>query len=203
MEFLVTNYKELIIISGLIITFYSKIADSRFRDKELEFKKYQFKEDKKHQITKEKYQELFAQKIKFYITLHKELDEFNARLIHISKEEYQLVDNNGNYQKIETREEDIPWKLWKSIHQIFKDNLLFISDELDKPYQKILSGYTKALVSLEEAEYGIIIDKESHDKVLSKMMLSFFEEYKEDINSLISIIEEDIKKIKSDLGFNV
>ena len=191
-------------IGGIILSGLSKWQDSKIKIKELDFKSEQFKEDKKHQITKEKYQELFTKKIEFYTTIHKELYDFHRQILHVGKEQFERVGREGNYEKIEITQQDVVLKVWKSINKIFQDNLFLISNEVEKQYQKILLGYEDYLVGLSEAEYyRYMSDEESYNEVYNDFMLGFFTEYKQDINLLIEILEKEIKIIKSDLGFDI
>lgn len=190
-------------ILGVGFTFYAKMKDSELKLKEHEFKREQFKEDKQHQITKEKYQELFSKKIEIYTILHKELYRFHSKIVHVGKEQFEVIDNEGNYKKVETTKHDVMLGLWKSINSQLKDNLFLISNDLEQQYQKILLGYDKALVSFNEAEYHRPLrDKEDYEEVYQEVMLSFFTEYEEEINALILILEKEIKAVKSDLGFD-
>ena len=97
MEFLLIHYKALIAVIGgltgllgVVFTFYSKSQDSKLKLLEMELKKEQFLEDKKHQITKEKYQELFAKKIELYINLQQELYSYYDNILNIGREYFDI-----------------------------------------------------------------------------------------------------------------
>jgi hypothetical protein len=88
MEFLLKHYQELVALIGSFmgllsigLAFYSKKQDSAIRLSELKLKEEQFVEDKKHQITKSKYQELFTEKIELYIELQNELYDYYDNIL--------------------------------------------------------------------------------------------------------------------------
>ena len=136
MEFLLIHYKALIAIIGgltgllgVVFTFYSKSQDSKLKLLEMELKKEQFLEDKKHQITKEKYQELFAKKIELYINLQQELYSYYDNILNVGRE-YFDIDEWGRDSYTKITEKKVIVDLLESINKHFNGNQFLISNKL-------------------------------------------------------------------------
>ena len=200
MDFLLIHYKAIIAIIGSLtgllalgITFYSKYRDSNIKDKELELKKEQFDLEKKHQISKEKYQELFEQKIDVYKNLYSEIHKFKKQLYEVGKY-FDGEDEYGRHTMDELKVEDVNIVTLQMIFKEIQNNHFVISNELMITYEKIYDLYRK-----NSAEFDFMLDVGAIDnpkQEWEKIRDGFYAEYKELIDSFFKQIETETKKIK-------
>ena len=200
MDFLLIHYKAIIAIIGSLtgllalgITFYSKYRDSNIKDKELELKKEQFDLEKKHQISKEKYQELFEQKIDVYKNLYSEIHKFKKQLYEVGKY-FDGEDEYGRHTMDELKVEDVNIATLQMIFKEIQNNHFVISNELMITYEKIYDLYRK-----NSAEFDFMLDVGAIDnpkQEWEKIRDGFYAEYKELIDSFFKQIETETKKIK-------
>jgi len=208
MEFLLIHYKALIAIIGGItgllgvaFTFYSKSQDSKLKLLEMELKKEQFLEDKKHQITKEKYQELFAKKIELYINLQQELYSYYDNILNIGREYFDIDEwGRDNYTKI--TEKKVIVDLLESINKHFNGNQFLISNKLENKYKVIQKAYSKSKKHFDAMLDLVISDPDEAEEEYDKGIAEFYAKHREDISELIKIIEQEIQEIKLNIGFD-
>lgn len=205
MDFLITYYKEIIALIGsitgllgLAITIYSKYRDSNIKDKELELKQKQFELDKQHQISKETYQKIFEKKLLLYKQLSESLMKYNNRIHNIG------IEITFGYKESEViTEDEVAVKSLKEILSLLEKNIFYLSDNLEEEYKKINDNYKKALYDFEsDMQLGVYNHDEDYAEAeLMQSNSEFYKKHKDDMKSLYSLIEKEIKVIKQDIGF--
>lgn len=203
MDILLIHYKAIIAIIGSLtgllalgITFYSKYRESNIKDKELELKKEQFDLEKKHQISKEKYQELFENKIDVYNMLYSEINKFRKQLYNVGTY-FNTQDAYGNIDMEQLTVEDVNVTALTSLFKHIESNQFIISDELMDSYRSLYDLYRKHSAEfdfmLDEGAYGDPIEA---DEEWLKIRDSFYETYKKYIEDFFNQIEKEIKAMK-------
>ena len=190
-----------IALVSLIATFYFRYREANYKEKELDSKDKQFEIEKKHQVSKETYQKIFDKKLRVYKQLHSKLIHYNNRLHDIGLE-YYGYDEDGPIHDIVT-EEEVTVKSLKDILSYMKENIFFMSEDLEKEYRKINSQYKTALQGF-EADMNLGVYGGDHRAIESELMHSnkeFFTKHKAEIETLYSLIESEIVQVKRDIGF--
>jgi len=206
MNIFIANYKEIIALIGSLtgflglgITFYSKYRDSNIRDKELELKKEQFDLEKKHQISKEKYQELFELKIDVYRDLYTEINKFRKQLYDVGKY-LQDMDQYGQIIHDEITVEDVSVASLLIVFKKVQENHFVISNQLMDKFYKLYDFYRKFTAEFDFLlDVGAIHDPKDEWKKISD---SFYQEYKELIDDFFNQIEQETRQIKLVLESN-
>jgi len=200
MEFIVTYYKELgALIAGLTgffgigVTFYSKYRDSNIKDKELELKKEEQKLDRKHQISKEKYQELFNRKIELYEKLYTNIHKFKKQLYDVGRY-FDMKDRGGDFTQQELKVEDVNIDTMKTIFKAIDENHFIVSIALMEKYKKLYDLYRN---STKEFEFMYDFDLvDNIDDEWNRIKNGFYKTYKKSIDDFFNQIEIEIKKMK-------
>lgn len=203
MDFVLIHYKAIIAIIGSLtgllalgITFYSKYRDSNIKDKELELKKVQFDLEKKHQITKEKHQQLFEQKIDLYNTLHSLSLDHKKNLQDVGREDYEL-DGNGRDSYFIVTEEDIFLKTFISIKTTMDNNIFVVSEDLEALFTKMLLDYEKnESVFKHIMSVGAYGDNEDLKKEDEKMKNEFNDKHKTTLEDFFEQVKIEITNLR-------
>lgn len=202
MDFILIHYKAIIAVIGSLtgllalgITFYSKYRDSNIKDQELELKKEQFNLEKKHQISKEKYQELFEQKIDVYKKLYSQINKFRKQLYDVGRY-FEGRDEYNEFTMEELTIEDVNITTLKNIFQEIEDNHFAISNKLMESYQDIYDLYKKSTQEFTFMYDVGAIDHEEAKEKWEEIKNKFYEDYKTNIDKFFNQIDLEIKEIK-------
>lgn len=206
-DLIIKNYQAIIGLIGsftgllgLAITFYSKYRDSNIKEKELELKKEQFELDKKHQIAKEVYQELFSNKIQVYKNLYDELMKYKKKLTEIGKEDYD-IDSNGEMIYSEVTTEDINITTLINIFTIVEKNIFVVSLEIEKLISTLMISYQSKENEFDWLFSNEISTEDEAIRINHKLDKEFFINHQNKIDELFNQIECEIKKMKQEIGF--
>ncbi len=186
----------LIALISLLATFYFRRREANHRDKELDIKTKQFDLEKRHQISKEKYQELFEEKIEVYKQLYSEINKFKKQLYEVGKY-FDTEDAYGKHKVDEITIEDVNIKTLKSLFKLIDENHFLISEKLMDNYGQIYDLYRK-----HTAEFDFMMDVGAYgtpdelDSKWEKIKNDFYEKYKRSIESFFNQIELEIRKMK-------
>ena len=194
MEFILVHYKALIAVIGSLtgllgigLTFYSKQQDSKLKLIEMEFKSDQFNKDNKHQISKEKYQELFSKKIELYELLIKE------------KMEYTKTTSEDIIFDLQDYPEVVFYDFFIKIRKIIDSNRLFLSKDLSNKYNLLYNKIQPSLKALDldeiNADINNIDSTPFKEKRYADIVLSTAEEFE----SFLIQIDNDVELIRKQL----
>jgi len=177
---------------SIFCTYYIKFI-------ELKNKTEQLKLDKQHQITKETYQKLFSQKIELYITLQSIINDFYNGLRTIGNESYDFDEING-YMMYKVSGNEIIQKLFKSLETELENNTFIVSNSLYEQYQKISKPFKELQNDIDNVKEGY--DDEDAHSFYSKNSYKFHKNNKVEIKNFLKLINDEIKEIKNQIGFN-
>ena len=178
---------------SVIWTQYNKKLEEENKFKLLEY-------DKKHQISKETYQQLFDEKISIYKSLYEELLKYKKRLADIGKQDYDM-NSQGEMIFTEISTEEVNISTLRNILSIIEKNIFLISSKAEIIYNELSHSYrlkeNEFQFMLEEiigGEQEAIVESNKSDK-------KFFEAHQKKINELFNQIEIEIKEMKKEIGF--
>ena len=195
------HMSQVISLVGTLSALVSVIWTQYNKNVEENNKQKQFELDKKYQISKQAYQELFEEKIKLYRSLNKISLNWQAKLFEVGREFYNFNDEEGSYKEV-IQEGDITIEYLKSFFELLHDKEFLLSDDIEKLYNKLYLSYKK-----HESEFQDILDigGYSDEKYLrtenGKLRAKLYNQHAEDIESLCKLLQIEIKKMKSDIGF--
>lgn len=185
---------------GVSLSFYSKWKDSRIKEKELKIKELQFEEDKRHQVSKETYQKLFEEKINFYRGLYDFVVKYHANLSLVGDKLYG-VKGYDEIDEMDTSEEGISAQWLKEILSMLNTNKFLLSKEMDTVFLSLFKGYHKNKEALDSV---ILIwpfdDNITIDELKTDMYKTIYKEHNKTILDLLNLIEDEINKIKNQIG---
>jgi len=196
-NYLDNHISQVVSLIGVLTALVSIIWTQYNKSIEERNKASQYESEKKHQITKEKYQELFTKKIEIYTSLHKELYAYEDNLLNVGREDID-VNEFGKIFSSTITNRDVFIKFFLSLDELFKNNLFVISNDLETKYKKIKKAYSKSENYIDEY-FSIVGDVEDTEKEHSKEMDKFITEHRIGIEDLIRTIENEIKVMKSDI----
>ena len=137
MNFIIENYvgisallASIIGILALGVTLYSKHRDSNIREKELQLQQSQFDLEKKHQISKEKYQQLFDEKIDVYRKLYDVLNSHRKSLFDVGFDYDYETDGQGYFAYKELTEDKVFIDSLKEVFKLIENNHFLVSEEV-------------------------------------------------------------------------
>jgi len=185
-------------LGGIILAFYSTYQESKYKLYELKIKEQQFKDNNKNQISKEKYQELFAEKIDLYKQLQEIISKFNKETTDLGR--LSLINND----KVESLTiQKISFDLITDINNILDKKIFLLSSQLEKKYKLIHISFNTILNKhYQNMDMSDLSDPEmceQYDNALNK----FYNTNKDDINKFIKLIEKEIHQIKISIGFEI
>ncbi len=200
MEFIIEHYKELgVIITGvlgLVITLYSKVRDSNIKDKELEIKKIQYLDNKKYQLSKEKYQELMSKKIEMLEKISVILVEYYKKIPFMGLSDGDVID--GRLVDLTIKKENLALKTFLQIDGILELNQLLIPDSIQEIYQEI-----KEKLSIQNADYENFNDNSSDkDEIIDAYKdkdKKFYAKNKSSLELLFNLLKEEIQIVRKGL----
>ena len=200
MEFIIEHYKELgVIITGvlgLVITLYSKVRDSNIKDKELEIKKIQYLDNKKYQLSKEKYQELMSKKIEMLEKISVILVEYYKKIPFMGLSDGDVID--GRLVDLTIKKENLALKTFLQIDGILELNQLLIPDSIQEIYQEI-----KEKLSIQNADYENFNDNSSDkDEIIDAYKDKdkiFYAKNKSNLEQFFNLLTEEIQIVRKGL----
>ncbi len=174
-------------ILGILFTFYSKQIDIDFKEKEL-----------KQQLTVDKQKEHYINRIDAYM--------------HLYNQSLKIKNDFTNNQKMRVEHGDIRHYSpcidnIKILLNTFKNNIFYMSEDLDKEYKSILIKYDSCFSNYEMTknyypDYDItqgISEKEVQaniDKDLFIAYKCFCDNHFNELNILIQLIEKEVEEIR-------
>lgn len=178
-------------LSGLVTVIWTQYNKSIEEKNKLK----QFELEKKHQISKEKYQELFNKKIDVYQYLYLEVNKFNKQLHDLGR----YIDIRDKYDDItmeEVKIEKICVKTLKNIFKIIEKNYFVISNELMELYKEVYKHYKNERKDFDtKNDFGVLDNEEEYEEY-NKIVIAFYNKNKSLINNFFNLIESETKEIK-------
>ncbi len=195
-----THLSQVIALVGTLTALVSVVWTQYNKNIEEQNKFKQFELEKKHQISKEKYQELFSDKINVYKGLYDELLKYKKRLAEIGKEDYD-IDSDGNMIYTEVTAEHVNISTLRNIFSVIEQNIFIISVDIEDIYSELFVSYQS-----KENEFNWLFQNEISTEgeardVDKKLDQKFFVDHKNFIDKLFLQIENEIKEMKKKIGF--
>lgn len=195
MEYIICHYKEILALIGsltgffaLFVTSYFKREDFKLKNRELDLKDKEFsqrvtieKEKELYGKEIETYQELYALSLKYY--------EQNPRIGLMLYDKYQQYEEEHN----------VYIGIVKEIFDSIKENIFYISKELDDKYQVLYIRYIEsfqgysAFLERNEDNYDEKI-REQSSSIYSSLEKKFYEEHNKEIKELLDLIKKEFKE---------
>lgn len=171
---------------SIIWTQYNKSVEEYNKEK-------QFELDKKHQISKEKYQKLFEQKIDVYQKLYSEINKFKKQSYNVGRY-IDKIDEYGDIDPQELKEEDVSIETLEKLFKHIGENHFVISNKMMEKYIALYDLYAES-----RKEFNIMYDFDTianPKEELKKLKGSFYNNYKKTIDNFFDQIESETKQIK-------
>ncbi len=181
------------VLTGLVSVIWTQYNKKIEEDN----KRIQAKEDKKHQISKEKYQQLFEQKIDLYNNLYSLSLKYKQDLQDIGREDYEF-DANGSEAYFQITEEDICFNTFKEIKTLIEKNIFVTSEELEVLFVGALLDYEKNKSSFRHIrDTGSYGDNNDLKDISEKMNQEFCNKHKITIDKLFYQVKSEISTLRS------
>ncbi|WP_152054590.1 hypothetical protein [Aliarcobacter butzleri] len=205
MEFLISNYKEIIALIGsltgllgLIATIYYKFRDSNIKDKELEIKERQYDDNKKYQLSKEKYQELVSKKIEMLENISLILVQHDKDKSMINISDYD-VDNDGKGIDLTIKEENLMIDTFEKIDNVLEKNQLLIANETQEIYQQIKDSLLNQNAEYLNFKNNISNNYEEIQDAYKDKNKNFYKQHKDELHKLLKLLNQEIQKVRKEI----
>lgn len=193
-------------LTGLIVglcsaywAYRSKKSDDHIKLKELAIKEEQFKEEKKYQISREKYQKIFEDKIAVYKKLSVCLNQLDSELMLVGHLK-SVMDSDGEEDLKPRKEEKIQIESLQKIFKTIEENMFVISNNVLSRYRDLKKYYiehTEEIMDLYLVGAYDSMDAYGH---LDKKHREYYRIHKDHIKCLYESIIYETDQIKKDIG---
>lgn len=184
-------------LAGTLITYtFNLLSQSKKNKHELD----KLKEEQRYKISQESFQKMFDKKIETYTALHEKLLRHKINLLEVGFYNHDYNEIEGEtYTQVE--EANIIKDLLLELSNYFNKNIFYVSKELEEKFFEL----NLALILSDK-----LFDFEIHEGSVDTSNLTeetyaenqkFYTEHKVKIENLISLIESEIKIIKSNINF--
>ena len=190
-----SNTEKIITIIGALTALISVAGTLYNKMLEEENKSKFFELEKKHQISKETYQQLFDKKMALYENLYKIYLQYKKDVQGIGRDIY-FNDVEQPYSERITPQK-IFNKTFKKIKDEIEKNFLIISQELERYFLPMLDTYEKKENILQHYnDLGVISDEEEAKQENEKLNKKFYKEHKETMNKFWEQLKKEIREIR-------
>lgn len=181
-------------LAGILLSFYTIKKNSDIKLKEQN-------NDHKHQLTKEKYQQLMSDKINLYNIIYEIYKFHNQNKLNIGFPTLEVDEVNRTTTEREYEEYEVYLETYYKIDVSLKNTTFLLSNELEEYFMKIKLQKEKLnLLFNYEFREGMIENFEKENKDTEKL---FVEKTKNDFDSFFSSLEKEIKQIRINLKLKI
>ncbi|MDD5455454.1 MAG: hypothetical protein PHV30_00310 [Candidatus Margulisbacteria bacterium] len=207
-KYVIEHYPAVIAIlgtlSGLVSVLLGAIISAngnKIKQKELQLTEQQFISDKKHQISKEKYQKLFKERIEVYKQIFIELKKLSKNLRVVGNALYR-VDQFGCDRTEVITTEKVNVKTLQTLFKLIEDNSFLISEKTLELVKGLEDFYWKYRAETDSLYDVGAIGPDDIDDAIESDHKKFYEEQVNRIKEFYIQIEQEISSMKKDMGFN-
>jgi hypothetical protein len=198
MEFLDKYSPAIFTIIGALLTHvYNIYFQSQNNKHELD----KLKEEQRYKISQESFQKMFDKKIETYTALHEKLYKHKINLLEVGFYDHDYNDIEGEtYTQV--TEANVIKSLLVELSNDFNKNIFYVSKELE---EKFLELNLALLLNDKLFDYDIHeghLDISNITEETYEDNRIFYKKHKLRIDNLISLIEKEIKTIKSNVNFD-